>query len=108
MLLSDEGRALITDFGLSSIAMTTAKLTPVTFPGGTIRWTAPELLKGDDDDVRLTKACDVWSFGCLCYEVRVPLVHGVESKQWPGHYTKNPFLPVQQRACGGSCPPEGG
>lgn len=36
---------------------------------GSIRWTAPELL--EDDGLRVTKSCDIWSFACLCYEVRI-------------------------------------
>ncbi|KAF9450904.1 kinase-like protein, partial [Macrolepiota fuliginosa MF-IS2] len=70
ILLSDDGRALITDFGLSHITVSSVgRKSSATSPGGTTRWTAPELLKGDDCHNQLTKACDIWSFGCLCYEV---------------------------------------
>lgn len=68
--MSDDGRALITDFGLSHIGVATTKQT--TTCGGTTRWMAPELL--DDILDKPTKECDVWSFGCLCYEVRMSFI----------------------------------
>ncbi len=67
VLVSDDERALITDFGLSSIVATTA-LTP---GGGTTRFMAPELLIGNG---KITESCDIWSFACLCYEVYIILM----------------------------------
>lgn len=69
VLISDYGRALITDFGISRIA-TTIKLDSTRGLDGTMRWTAPELLT--KDSVSPTQESDIWSFGCVCYEVRHP------------------------------------
>jgi hypothetical protein len=45
--------------------------------GGTLRWTAPELLREENDDGNLVErpgsellASDMYSWGCVCYEVR--------------------------------------
>ncbi|KXN80795.1 Tyrosine-protein kinase ITK/TSK [Leucoagaricus sp. SymC.cos] len=68
VLVSDDGRALITDFGLSYIAMTTLMDSTKANTALTLNWTAPELIC-DETPTRPTKASDIWSFGCLCYEV---------------------------------------
>ncbi len=69
VLVSDDGRALIADFGLSHIAVGSAMKSSNGLGKGTTRWTAPELLQ-DDDNARQSSECDMWSFGCLCYEVK--------------------------------------
>ncbi|KAF9447258.1 kinase-like protein [Macrolepiota fuliginosa MF-IS2] len=69
VLVSNSGKACITDFGLSSIptdqtlAYTRGATTVV---GCSFRWTAPELL---EEGCRATPASDVWAFGCVCYEI---------------------------------------
>jgi len=62
VVVSDDGRALITDFGLSFVLATTT----VTSSGGTIRFMAPEIVV---EDSQPTASSDIWSFACLCYEV---------------------------------------
>ncbi|TEB31938.1 kinase-like protein [Coprinellus micaceus] len=75
ILVSTSGRACLADFGLSrlsdsallgwtSIRTGTAKST------GTIRWQAPELLDPDDGtDPKTMTASDIYSYGCVCYEI---------------------------------------
>lgn len=69
--MSDNGRALITDFGTSHIASASQAATrgetksPI---GYTACWAAPELLEAAEN-LRPKKPCDIWSFGCLGYEV---------------------------------------
>ncbi|KXN82471.1 Serine/threonine-protein kinase HT1 [Leucoagaricus sp. SymC.cos] len=65
VLVSDDGRAMITDFGASHIALTC--LATSTQTAISPHWTAPELLKSDR--ARPTQASDVWAFGCVIYEV---------------------------------------
>ncbi|KAF9441923.1 kinase-like protein [Macrolepiota fuliginosa MF-IS2] len=69
VLVSDDGRTLLTDFGLSTLAMTTAGVTSTAAAGRTTAFTAPELIDDADGDKPPTKESDVWSFGCLCLEV---------------------------------------
>lgn len=59
---------MIGDFGLSYIAVASAMASSSGLDRGTARWAAPELL---GSDARQTRESDIWSFGCLCYEVRM-------------------------------------
>lgn len=65
VLISNEGRGLITDFGTTQISTATAATTGLLVPS-TIRFAAPEVVLCSG---LLTKERDIWSFGCLCYEV---------------------------------------
>lgn len=85
ILVSSSGRACLADFGLStlsdpallgwtSIRTTAAKAT------GTARWQAPELLEPDDDiEIRITMQSDIYSYGCVCYEVSSISPHSLPS-----------------------------
>ncbi|KAJ3558591.1 hypothetical protein NP233_g11479 [Leucocoprinus birnbaumii] len=64
VLISDEGRGLLTDFGASHIVTATAAPTTSTI-SKTFRFAAPELV---EDGAQPSKESDVWAFGCLCYE----------------------------------------
>ncbi|KAJ3563779.1 hypothetical protein NP233_g8719 [Leucocoprinus birnbaumii] len=67
ILLSENHQPLIADFGLSYIALTaTAGSTQFSSPG-TTNWMAPELVISQN--AKPTKMTDIWSFGCLCYEI---------------------------------------
>ncbi|KZP09931.1 kinase-like protein [Athelia psychrophila] len=73
ILIDDQGKALLVDFGLSSIKVQfvpgTSFWTSTT--GGAVRWCAPELLPQMpfDEDTKIvpdvTVACDIFSFGCV-------------------------------------------
>ncbi|KAJ3558633.1 hypothetical protein NP233_g11469 [Leucocoprinus birnbaumii] len=65
VLISDEGRGLLTDFGASHIITATAAPTTSTI-SKTFRFAAPELV---EDGAQPSKTSDVWAFGCLCYQV---------------------------------------
>lgn len=73
VLISNEDRALITDFGISHIAAAASHGVTQghtnSYIGYTLRWAAPEMFNSESEPTRPTKACDIWSFGCLCYEV---------------------------------------
>ncbi|KAF5353397.1 hypothetical protein D9756_008109 [Leucocoprinus leucothites] len=63
VLVSEEGRALLADFGGSRV--NTATKTGVSV--GEANWMAPELLSGYQGNA--TVESDIWSFACTCYEV---------------------------------------
>ncbi|KAF4585151.1 hypothetical protein EYR40_001988 [Pleurotus pulmonarius] len=79
ILITDEGRAALSDFGLSQVIddlMGPSGFTPSCSEAGPVRWQAPELL--EDDDSRPKLPSDVWSFGCTAYELltgNVPYRH---------------------------------
>ncbi|KAF5357827.1 hypothetical protein D9756_001387 [Leucocoprinus leucothites] len=64
VLISNEGRCLITDFGTTQITTATAAATASLVPT-TLRFAAPEVVLSSGAS---TKERDIWSFGCLCYE----------------------------------------
>ncbi|KXN85262.1 hypothetical protein AN958_11556 [Leucoagaricus sp. SymC.cos] len=80
VLVNDFGRACITDFGMSFIhtdkTLANVNITKEVY-GGSIRWTAPELVEVDEsgDDAgsasnrRPTFASDVWALGCVLYQI---------------------------------------
>ncbi|KXN81654.1 Ribosomal protein S6 kinase alpha-5 [Leucoagaricus sp. SymC.cos] len=64
VLISDEGQCLITDFGASHI--TTATTASGSLSVTTLRFSAPEMILGNK---KPSKEFDIWSVGCLFYEV---------------------------------------
>ncbi|KAJ7636516.1 hypothetical protein FB45DRAFT_906753 [Roridomyces roridus] len=67
VLVTRSGRAVLAEFGLSSVTDSKILLlsTSTVKTGGTMRWQAPELLRGDPNSF----ASDVYAFSCVCYEV---------------------------------------
>ena len=61
ILISPEGRALLTDFGLSRMTNSSFSMTVNTPYGGTVNWLAPENVESDRCDVTLPG--DIWAFG---------------------------------------------
>ncbi|KAF9442430.1 kinase-like protein, partial [Macrolepiota fuliginosa MF-IS2] len=72
ILISGDGRAMIADFGISHVAMSTRYTTS---PKGSVRWSAPELFSDSHNDsdseayALPTPESDIWSFSCVCYEI---------------------------------------
>ncbi len=75
VLVDDSERAVITDFGLSTIVdgYRTGQTSSSFRNGGTSRFMAPELVFYDGEAPNRTVASDVWAFGCTCMQVRLPL-----------------------------------
>jgi serine/threonine protein kinase len=75
VLVDNQGSASLADFGLISFIERSDQLTS---GRGNPQWMAPEL---NDLDVEFqrTLATDIYSFACLCVEVRVVLVSGTAS-----------------------------
>ncbi|KAG6908633.1 hypothetical protein DXG01_003811 [Tephrocybe rancida] len=74
ILIDDQGRACLCDFGISSICDPEIKAwttqSSATSKGGSTRWQAPELFDLEsDEDVQNTIFSDVYAFGCVCYEI---------------------------------------
>ncbi|KAJ7604322.1 kinase-like domain-containing protein [Mycena rosella] len=65
ILINQEWRACITDFGLSFV--TTVGNSPDRTRG--LRWMAPELIDPGDQEFTPTFASDVYAFGCVCMEL---------------------------------------
>lgn len=72
VLLNNDKRAVLTDFGLSSML---GDITGFSYlerscaQPGAIRYSAPELLKDSDTSIRPDIRSDVYSFGCLALKV---------------------------------------
>ncbi|KAF9455773.1 hypothetical protein BDZ94DRAFT_1205430 [Collybia nuda] len=72
ILVNSSGIACLADFGLSAITdpqiLTWTSQSSPASKGGSLRWQAPELLE-NDEDVKNTKASDVYAWSCVCYEI---------------------------------------
>ncbi|KAI6001464.1 kinase-like domain-containing protein [Pisolithus albus] len=65
VMVSTDRRALLTDFGLSTLHISTFSMTVDPIWGMPLHWTAPELLGGD----HASMASDVWAFGMTVLEL---------------------------------------
>ncbi|OAX31799.1 kinase-like protein [Rhizopogon vinicolor AM-OR11-026] len=71
VLLNDERSAVLTDFGLSSMLVDQGHsyLQRSCAQPGAIRYTAPELLNPNSRSIQPDTRSDVYSFGCLTFQV---------------------------------------
>ncbi|KIM61268.1 hypothetical protein SCLCIDRAFT_912632 [Scleroderma citrinum Foug A] len=67
VLVSNEGHALLSDFGSSHFAAASFNLAVEGLPGGTLNWMAPEYL--EMKEFKTTTAGDVWAFGMTVLEL---------------------------------------
>ncbi|KZV94480.1 kinase-like protein [Exidia glandulosa HHB12029] len=67
ILISDDGRVQLCDFGLSKIMAEHGFSVGSSGGKGTCRFMAPELFASDD--ARPTAASDIWAYGCVIIEV---------------------------------------
>lgn len=65
VLISHDGRALLTDFGLSYLVKSSFSISVGAPCGGTINWMSPENL----DDFKISAEGDVWAFGMTALEL---------------------------------------
>jgi serine/threonine protein kinase len=69
ILIGDDYRALVADFGLAIAGHNTQGADTTTGSRGSIPWMAPERFY-DTQHRRRTPEMDVYAFGCICYMVR--------------------------------------
>ncbi|KAG1763361.1 kinase-like domain-containing protein [Suillus occidentalis] len=73
VLISSDGRAHLSDFGLSVIAVEFVGMSYFTSAlNGTVRWIAPELLAIPEEEGATaipTPNSDIYSFGCILFQV---------------------------------------
>ncbi|KIN92954.1 hypothetical protein M404DRAFT_1009280, partial [Pisolithus tinctorius Marx 270] len=65
VLVSSDRRALLSDFGLSTLNESTFSMTTVAIRGGSRRWMAPELF----NDCPASKESDMWAYGMTILEL---------------------------------------
>ncbi|KAG6329872.1 hypothetical protein ID866_9218 [Astraeus odoratus] len=65
VLISNNGQALLTDFGLSCLSNSSCSVSRSDPAGGSLRWSAPEVLDGAVPSA----AADVWAFGMTVLEL---------------------------------------
>ncbi|KAF8869272.1 kinase-like domain-containing protein [Infundibulicybe gibba] len=97
ILITDEGRAALSDFGLSQVIeelVGPTGYTPSNAEVGPIRWQSPEFL--EDENSRPTLPSDIWSFGCTAYELLVDKI--------PYHHRTRDYM-VMKDIQGGIKPP---
>lgn len=69
VLISDEGHALISDFGYTHLDKSSFNLTVSPPCGGTLNWMAPEILDPTEQENVCSVRSDVWAFGMTILEL---------------------------------------
>lgn len=96
VLVDDQLRCIIADFGQSEVKSEVLRLTGKAPPHGTLRWLPPELMDGEGV---LTAEADVYSFAICCVEVmtcgQVPwvMIHDDNVRNLVINFDKRPMLP---------------
>ncbi|KAL4072066.1 kinase-like domain-containing protein [Scleroderma citrinum] len=65
VLVSQDGRALLTDFGFTRVVNSSLKMTVDKICGGALNWMAPEIISGGE----VSAEGDVWAFGMTVLEL---------------------------------------
>jgi len=76
VLITDDGRGALCDFGLSQVIEDLGRPTGLTLSNpdvGPLRWQPPEFLLADIDEPA-TLTSDVWSYGCTAFELLTSLI----------------------------------
>jgi hypothetical protein len=97
ILLSDDGRVLVTDFGIAKAAESSSDLTEVGQVVGTAKYLSPEQVQGQPLDGR----SDVYSLGVVLYEMltgRAPFSGENSTTTALARITTTPLRPRQVRA----------
>lgn len=89
MLIDEKGQACLTDFGLSSMmkigSRSSEYLRQEKQQPGALSWLAPELFKVGEDSMP-SSSSDIYSYGCIMYEVSLLIVQQIEAdyiRSWP-------------------------
>lgn len=70
ILVSEDGRLCIADYGLSIILAESDNTTFNSYHGGNVQWMAPEIITQEESTPsKPTKAGDVYSYGCVMMQV---------------------------------------
>lgn len=91
ILITNEGKACLCDFGLSNLMLEFHDPTFYTSTiGANARWAAPEIYRITNDETAptATTKSDVYSFGCILLEV-CPLLAG--KLNWPDEWAHRSF-----------------
>ncbi|KAG6827259.1 hypothetical protein H0H92_012596 [Tricholoma furcatifolium] len=80
VLITESGRACLTDFGLASIAEIHGAQLPAVTSSGTARFQAPELIDPNFDHPR-SKSSDVYAFSMTCYQMYTGQLPFFETKR---------------------------
>ncbi|MGH9245828.1 MAG: protein kinase domain-containing protein [Acidimicrobiales bacterium] len=98
ILLSDDGRVMVTDFGIAKAAQEgEVDLTQTGTTLGTVKYLAPEQVEGEPVDART----DVYALGVILYELvcgRPPFTGDTDAVVALARLTQTPLRPRQVRA----------
>ena len=98
MLVSNDGHALLTDFGFSHLSEASFSLAVEQRQGGTLNWMAPEYLEMNEP--KMTTAGDVWAFGMTALASRlIALPLAASNSIFPGVVYQAASIRSSERGC---------
>ncbi|KXN83212.1 hypothetical protein AN958_01726 [Leucoagaricus sp. SymC.cos] len=100
-----EARAMLADFGVSTVLSTSVGSSSAADFAGTVYWMTPELLIGEGAPAP-TLQSDIWGFGCTCFETMTGQTPFLEHYRYPGQllgaFMKVGVNPLRPKR---NCPP---
>ncbi|KXN81627.1 Tip elongation aberrant protein 1 [Leucoagaricus sp. SymC.cos] len=111
VLISRSRRAILTDFGVSTVLSTSVGSSTAADFSGTAYWMAPELLVAAELPPP-TPQSDMWGFGCICFEAITGQTPLLEHYRYPiqlvGAFMRGGITPLRPKRNGPPVIADGG
>ncbi|KXN85919.1 Glyceraldehyde-3-phosphate dehydrogenase 2 [Leucoagaricus sp. SymC.cos] len=102
VLVSRSERAMLVDFGVSTVVSTNVGTSTAEDFSGTVYWMAPELVVAEET-LPPTQQSDMWGFGCVCFEAltgQIPFGDTYNPPQLVAAFMRGRVTPLRPKQTG--------